>query len=157
MNDCDNPYSQPAGRSVSQPLGNYTPTPPHRGQRNVTDGSSPFLKHPSALESSVSITPSIFITPESAFNPEIATNRQIALDNFRAYLNAKRAEPVTENNVTLLNYLKSYDWDIEAASENYDARVERIRRTRASPEESAEFIRCFNTRLGAPGSPSNIS
>lgn len=149
MDDGDDPHFQRTNRSTSQSLGYHTPTPaPLKGRGSTT--SSPFFQKPAALASSVSLSPSIFGTPASAFKPEATAAQLSTLERFRAYLNAGREEPVTEHDAPLLNYLRSMDWDMEAAAVNYDARLERIKRTRETVAEQVEFVRRFNAGRGRP-------
>ncbi|KAL9617501.1 MAG: hypothetical protein Q9160_007712 [Pyrenula sp. 1 TL-2023] len=128
--------------------GYYSPISPDQdvNLQNLTAPTHPFGQHPSAWSSASSFAPSITRTPESAFRPEITANHDTAIKNFRAHLNANRDVPIKENNATLLNYLKSRNFNIEEAAVGYDARMEAIQRTRASRADNEDFVRRFNRR-----------
>ncbi|KAL9108124.1 MAG: hypothetical protein Q9227_007100 [Pyrenula ochraceoflavens] len=83
--------------------------------------------------------PSRTATPDSAFRPEVHAARAAALATFRYCVNTGRPVPIRENQETLLNYLKSYDWNVQEAAANYDQRIARIRTSRATREENDAF------------------
>lgn len=151
----------------SQPIQNIPQTPPHAVTHNMPQQPwspistpqgvtprnlaapnfhVPFGQHPAAWSSTSSFAPSITRTPESAFRPDLIATHGTAVQNLRALLNSSRGVPIQENNATLFNYLKNYNFDIEAAAVGYDTRMEAIARTRARLEDNMDFVRRFNRR-----------